>query len=116
ARREVREAVQVELPPEPPVVTPARLLEPRQVRLQVVRRVEGGPVDAGQLRFRRVAAPVGAGEAGELERLDRPRVLQVRPPAEVCEVALRVQRDVALRRLDQLQLVRLPLRLDAAPR
>ena len=58
-----------------------------------------------------VAAPVRAGEAGQLERLDRLRVLQVRPAAEIGEVAppsvTGVDRDVALGGVDELELVRI---------
>ena len=65
-----------------------RLLEPLEVRVEVGLAEERGAVDPGQLRVLLVAAPVGAGEAGQLERLDRGRVLQVRAAAEVGEVAL----------------------------
>ena len=88
----LREVEQVELHAEPAVVALARLLEPLEVRVEVGLRVERGAVDAGQLLVVLVAAPVRAGEAGQLERLDRLRVLQVRAAAEVGEVALRVQR------------------------
>ena len=67
-----------------------------EVRRQVVRRVEGRAVDPGQLRVLLVAAPVRTREPGELDRLDRLRILQMRAAAEIGEVALRVQRDVAL--------------------
>ena len=82
----LREVEELELRPEPPVVAPARLLEQREVRVEVGLRVERGAVDAGQLGVVLVAAPVGAGEAGQLERLDRLRVLQVRAAAEVGEL------------------------------
>src|SRR3954454_6395524 len=107
------EAEEVELAAEPAVVAAARLLQPLQVRLEIRLRVEGGAVDAGQLRLRGVAAPVRAGEVRELERLDRLRVLQVRAAAEVGEVALRVERDLPLGAVDELGLVLLALRLEA---
>src|SRR4029078_10456381 len=103
---------QVELRPEAAVVALAGLLELRQVLLEVGLVVEGGAVDARQLRLRHVAAPVRAGEAGELERLDRLRALQVRAAAEVGEVALRVEGDRAVGGVDELDLVRLPLGLE----
>ena len=78
--------------------------------------VEGRAVDPRQLRVVLVAAPVRAGEAGQLERLDRLRVLQVRPAAEVGEVALRVEGDVAVGGVDELDLVRLVLGLETASR
>ena len=82
------EVEEVELAPEPAVVALPRLLEPREVRVEVVLGVEGRAVDPGQLLVVLVAAPVGAGEAGQLERLDRLRVLQVRAAAEVGEIDL----------------------------
>ena len=104
---------EVELGADPAVVVRPRLLEPLEMRVEVGLREERGPVDPGQLGVVLVAAPVGAGEARQLERLDRLRVLQVRATAEIGEVALRVERDVARRRVDQLDLVRLALRLEA---
>ena len=78
--------------------------------------VERGAVDPRELRVLFVPAPVGAGEAGQLERLDRLRVLEVRAAAQVGELALRVERDVALRRVDELDLVGLALLLEAPAR
>ena len=112
-RRVVGEVEEVELRPEPAVVARARLLEPLEVRVEIVLRVERGAVDPGQLRVLLVAAPVRAREAGQLDRLDRLRVLQVRAAAEVGEVALRVERDRALGGVDELDLVRLALLLEA---
>ena len=105
---------EVELAAQLAVVARLRLLEPLQVRVEVGLRVEGGAVDPRQLRVPLVAAPVGAGERGQLDRLDRLRVLQVRAAAEVGELALRVQRDLALGRVDELDLVALALGLEAA--
>ena len=116
ARRDLLEMEEVELHAEPAVVALARLLEPREVRVEIVLRVERGAVDAGQLLVLLVAAPVGAGEPGQLERLDRLRGLQVRPAAEVGEVALGVERDVALGGVDELDLVRLVLLEEALAR
>ena len=100
---------EVELDAQPPVVSLLRLLEPLEVRVEVGLRVERRPVDPRQLRVVLVAAPVGAGKPGQLDRLDRLRVLEVRAAAEVGEVALRVERDVALRGVDELDLVVLAL-------
>src|SRR6476469_9042660 len=107
---------EVELHPEAPVVALARLFEPLEVRVEVGLRVERGPVDAGQLLVLLVAPPVRAGEAGQLERLDRLRVLQMRAAAEVGEVALAVEGDVALGGIDQPDLVRLCFRAEALSR
>ena len=98
------------------MVAGARLLEPLEVRVEVLLAEERGPVDARELRVVRVAAPVGARERGELERLDRRRGLQVRAAAEVGEVALRVERDRTLGRVDELDLVRLALRREPRAR
>src|SRR5436853_5075549 len=104
---------EVELRTEAAVVPLARLFEALEIRVQILLAVERRAVDARQLRLRRVAAPVRARKARQLQRLDRLRVLQVRAAAEIGEVALRVERDVALRGVDELHLVRLLLRLEA---
>jgi hypothetical protein len=80
----------VQVDAEAPVVAALRLLEAGEVRVEIRLAVERGAVDAGQLRLRRVAAPVGARKAGELDGLDRRRGLEVWPLAEVGEVALGV--------------------------
>ena len=113
AGRLLGEVEEVELAAEPAVVARLRLLEPLEVGVEIGLRVEGGAVDPGQLRVLLVAAPVGAGERGQLDRLDRLRVLQVRAAAEVGELALRVEGDVALGRVDELDLVALALGLEA---
>src|SRR4051794_9661399 len=109
AGRDVVEMEEIELDTEAAMVAAARLLELVQVRVEILLRVERGAVDAGQLLVRGIAAPVRAGETGELERLDRLRVLQMRTAAEIGEVTLRVERDVALGRVDELDLERLVL-------
>ena len=112
----VGEVEEVELRAEPAVVALLRLLEALEVQVEIGLRVEGRPVDPRQLRVLLVAAPVRAGEAGQLERLDRLRVLEVRAAAEVGEVALRVERDRPLGGVDELDLVRLVLLLEAPAR
>jgi hypothetical protein len=62
---------EVELRTEPPVVVRARLLEPLEIGVEVGLREERGAVDPGQLRVLLVAAPVGAREPRQLDRLDR---------------------------------------------
>src|SRR5207247_4409018 len=106
----------VELHADRAVGAAPRLLEPLEIRVEVLRRVERGAVDAGQLLVLLVAAPVRAGERGQLERLDRLRVLQVRAAAEVGEVPLGVEADRALGGLDELDLVGLVLLEEALPR
>ena len=101
-RRVLVEVEEVEPLAEHAVVALARLLEPLQMRVEILLRVEGGAVDPRQLRLRRVAAPVRAGEPRQLQRLDRLRVLEVRAAAQIGEVPLRVQADLSFRRVDQL--------------
>src|SRR4051795_8957605 len=98
------------------MVALACLFEKHEMRVEIRLRVERSAVDAGQLRVALIAAPVRAGEAGQLERLDRLRVLEMRAAAEIGELSLRVEGDVALRGADELDLVRLALRLEALDR
>ena len=116
SRRVLVEVEQVELRAEPAVVARAGLLEPLEVRVEILLAEERRPVDARQLRVLLVAAPVGAGERGELEGLDRRGGLQVRAAAEVGEVALGVERDRALGGVDELDLVLLALGREPRPR
>src|SRR5439155_18233448 len=116
ARRGVREMEEVELLSQAAVVALARLLEPLEIGLEVLWVVERRPVNAGELRPLLVPAPVGAGEREELHRLDRLGVLEVRATAEVDEVSLPVEGDVALGGVDELDLVGLALLLEVAPR
>src|SRR5262249_14260224 len=109
SRRVLGEVEEVELRAELAVIAALCLLDVLEVGVEVLFRVEGRPVDPSQLRVRRVAAPVRPGETRELHRLDRLRVLEVRSPAEIGEVALRVEGDRALCRLHELDLVRLVL-------
>ena len=96
------------------MVAGARLLEPLEVLGQLVLGRERGAVDAGQHLALRVAAPVGAGHAGQLERLRAARAGRVRAAAEVEELAVAVEADgldalVSHQVLDQLDLVGLIL-------
>src|SRR4029450_2852688 len=54
-------------------------------------------------------------ETGQLDRLDRRRVLEVRATAEIGEVTLGVEGDRSLGRIDELDLVVLAFRLAAPP-
>ena len=116
ARRVLREVEEIQLLPELAMIPPASLLKPLEVGVEIRLRIERGSVDTRQLRVLLVAAPVCPREARELDRLDRLRVLQVRTAAEIREVALRVEGDRALRRSDELHLVRLAFRFEALPR
>ena len=61
------EAEQIEVAADAAVVALAGHLEGLEVRRQLLLLGEGGAVDAGELGVVLVAAPVGAGQAGELE-------------------------------------------------
>src|SRR4029077_15390713 len=99
----------IELGTEAAVVALPRALHALEVRVQIGLVVEGRAVDPRQLRIVLVAAPVRTSETGQLQGLDRLRVLEMRAAAEVGEVTLRVERDRPLGRVDELDLVRLVL-------
>src|SRR6185312_6364085 len=108
------EREQVELAPQRPVVALLRLLDPVQELVELGLRAERRPVDALELRVSLVATPVSAGEREHLERLDVTRPLDVRPAADVDEVAVLEVRDLfPLRdRFDDLDLVLLAARAE----
>src|SRR6185312_3803873 len=116
ARRVLVEVDEVELSAQAAMVARLRLLETRKVGVEILRLVERRSVHTRELGLGLVAAPVGTRKREELHRLDRLRVLEMRPAAQVDEVALRVERDVAFRRVDELDLVRLALLLEAFAR
>ena len=113
------EAEEVEVAAEAAVVALAGHLECLEIRRQLLLGRPGGAVDAREHRVVLVAAPVGAGQRGELEGAlaDLGGRGHVRPAAEVGELALGVDADGRdglagfLRRrdevLDQLDLERL---------
>ena len=99
-------AEEIELAAELPVVAPLRLLEEGEMLAQLLRRGERGAVDALQHLVALVAAPVRAGDAGELEGLQAAGRRHVRPAAEVGEIALGIERHLPLGdALDDLDLV-----------
>ena len=74
---------------------------------------EGDAVEPGELRAGDVAAPVRSGDVEQLDGLDRPGARQVRPPAQVGEVALLVERDLpVVQPVQQFELVRIVLGLE----
>ena len=91
------------------MVAPLGLLDAGEVRVEVLLGEPRGAVDALEHRACRVAAPVRAGDLHELERADPAGARDVRPAAQVGEVALAVGGDgLALGQLgDELALVRL---------
>src|SRR5262249_6647971 len=109
AGRVLRHVEEVELWADAAVVARLRELDPLEGGVEGLLRGESGAVDARELRVGRVAAPVRAGEAGQLEGLDRLRVLQMRAAAEVGEVPpipmLSVEGDVPFGRVNELELV-----------
>jgi hypothetical protein len=112
---------QLHLAAEAAVVALLGLLEEGQVGLEVVAVLEGDAVDALQHRAVAVAAPIGAGDAHQLERVggNLAGVLQMRAAAEVLPVAVPVHADrlIASGIADQLDLVGLVVGLvDTSPR
>ncbi len=83
---------QVHLLPQPPVIALGGLLQPRQMRIELLLAEPAGTVDAGEHRVLLIAAPVCAGDAGELESggVELAGGGQVRPAAHVVPVASRV--------------------------
>jgi hypothetical protein len=75
------------------VIAAARLLDPREVEVELLLRGERGAVDALQHRLALVAAPIRAGRFEQLHRADLARVLDVGPAAQVHEVAVAEDRD-----------------------
>src|SRR5450759_1683889 len=88
-------AEEIEVAADAPVVALAGQLEGLEVRGQLFLGGEGRAVHAGEHGLVLVAAPVGAGEAGELEGAvaELAGAGQVRAAAEVDEVALGVDAD-----------------------
>ena len=96
--------------PEPSVVALLRLLQPLEVLVELVPGREERAVDALQLRAVLVAAPVGAGDAGQLERPDLAGRPNVPAAAEVGEVGVGAEAErvgVGAELVDQLELERL---------
>ena len=100
---------------DPAVVALLRLLDPLHVGLELLFIGPGGAVDALQLLVLGVAAPVGAGDAQQLERLQEAGVGHVRAAAHVHVFLVVVQAhvgDFGLHVLHQPQLVVLAARLE----
>ena len=75
-----------------------RFLEHGEVFVELRLVLEGGAVDALELRVLLVAFVVGAGDVGELERADVSRAHDVRAGAEIDELAVAIERDRFARR------------------
>ena len=111
ARALLVQAEEIEFPAELAVVTLCSLLKHVEVGIQILLLVEGSSVDALQHLVLLAAAPVCAGDALQLERLDLARGHDVRPRAEIRELPLRIGGDrlVLGQIFDQLHLVILAL-------
>ena len=94
ARRDRIDVEELEIDAHPPMVAALRLLEPRQVLLELRLAGEGRAVDALEHRVALVAPPVGARDLEQLERADLVGALHVRPAAQVGEVAVPEDRDL----------------------
>ncbi len=108
ARRFFLQMEQLHLAAQLAVVALGGLFQHRHMRLQVVAVLERNAVDALEHRARGIAQPVGPRHMRQLERIRRnlPRVLQMRPPAQVLPVAMPVHPQILIFRdpVDQLQL------------
>ncbi len=86
------------------------LLETPEIRLELFLSRPGRAVDAGKHRVVLVATPVSASDVLQLESTQSTRTPDVRATTEVEELALAVDRDVAIFEVaDDLQLVRVVL-------
>ena len=79
----IEEVKQLELAADAAMVAPPGFFELVLVGRQFLRRLEERPIDALQLRILLAAAPVGSGDAHELERRNLARVIDVPAAAQV---------------------------------
>jgi len=87
------------------VVIGLPLLEDLEVVLQGFFARPAGRVDAGQLLVLAIAPPIGASQREKFEMLQVARARDVRPAAEVGEIALLIEGDRGFEFLDVLHLV-----------
>ena len=111
ARALIHEREQTELFAKLAVVALLGLFDAGQIRVELLLLREAGAVDALEHLAAAVAAPVGAGDARELDgvALDAAGGVQMRAGAEVDEFALTIEGDDGVLRqvVDELDLVRL---------
>ena len=93
ARRLLLQVEQVELLADAPVVALLGLLQARQVLLELLLVGPGRAVDPLQHLVARVAAPVGARDFHQLERLELAGARHMRAAAQILPIALPVQAD-----------------------
>src|SRR5205823_4362452 len=90
---------QVELASEAAMVAALGFLEPEKVLVEVFLARPGGAVDALQLGVVRIAAPIGARDVHQLERLSEPASRgQMRTDAQINKIALAIEADLLLAR------------------
>ena len=107
--RDVVEDEQVELAPELAMIALLRFLQAPEILVELLLAQPGGAIDALEHRVLLVAAPVGARRRQQLEEAHLSRPADVRPPAQVDEVALPVERHaVGGDALEDLDLEALP--------
>src|SRR5437763_5389024 len=83
---------QVELASEAAMVAALGFLEPEKVLVEVFLARPGGAVDALQLGVVRIAAPIGARDVHQLERLSEPASRgQMRTDAQIDKIALAIE-------------------------
>ena len=101
------------------MIAPLGLLELLQIGVELFLLREGGSVDARQHRLGRIAAPIGAGDFHQPERVaDLAGRGHVRPAAEVGPLALAIELQLLIggNGVDQLDLERFALLLEEALR
>src|SRR2546430_17344263 len=83
-----------------------RFLQHREVVVEFLLCLEGGAVNALELRILVVAFIISAGEAGELERADVSGAHDMRAGAKIDEIAVAIERNCFPRRnvLDNVEL------------
>ena len=104
----IAEGKEIKLAAELAMVAALCLLDPLQIELELLLVGEGRGVDALQHGVLFVAAPVGAGHAGQLERLEQTGRRDMRTAAEIDEISLTVERHLVVGEIaNQLDLVAL---------
>ncbi len=85
---------ELELFAEAAVIAALGVFEAREIVVEILLREEGGAVDALKLRVLFIAEPVGAGDGHGLEGADAACGWNMRPAAEVDELAVAIEADV----------------------
>ena len=113
------EMEQIHFARQAPVVALLRLLELLQMSVELLLASESRTVDARQHRPVGIAAPIGAGDFHQLERVaDLARRGHMRPAAEIEPIALGIELDLLVggNGVEQFDLERLALLLEQIPR